>query len=67
MSEPLSADEIKRVMFGDVHCINFMHERRHASFQMIGQYDGAMSEECKNSFREQYEFWTRLIQEKETQ
>jgi hypothetical protein len=31
---------------------------------MQGRYDGAMSEDCKQSFREQYEFWDALIQEK---
>ena len=34
---------------------NFVRDEHAASFRMIGVYDGAMSEECKRMFREQYE------------
>lgn len=62
----VTADQIKQVMFNDIHCINFMRERRKECRQMQGRYDGAMSEACKQSFREQYEFWDALIQEEES-
>lgn len=33
----------------------FAREQHQASFQTIGAYDGAMSEECKKLLRRQYE------------
>lgn len=33
----------------------FVREQHAKSFKMIGLYDGAMSEQCKQRFREQYE------------
>lgn len=61
----VTAEEIKAVMFSNIHCINFMHERRNEAFQMQGRYDGSMSAECKESFREQFGFWDALIKESE--
>lgn len=30
----------------DINAINFVREERTKAFQMLGMYDGAMSEEC---------------------
>lgn len=38
----------------NVTFLRFLREQHIAMFQMPGRYDGAMSEQCKESFREQY-------------
>ena len=45
-----SMPEEARTVFNGVHWQTFLKQRRNESFQMIGQYDGAMSEECKQAF-----------------
>lgn len=46
---------------------NFLRERHRESFQMLGRYDGAMSEQCKNEFRKEYRILTAIIEETEGQ
>ena len=57
----LSAQHMKHELFKDIHFVNFMVESRKRSFQMIGIYDGAISEQCKSSFQESYKFWDRML------
>ena len=57
--------QIKSLLFDSVHGVHFMHDQRKAAFQKQGQYDGAMSEECKASFRRQHEAWDSLIAERD--
>ena len=46
----------------DVRTMNTLVTQRNQAFQMIGQYDGAMSEECKATFRERYKFLKRVVE-----
>lgn len=53
-------DVAKEWLRNDITTLNWLAEERNRAFQMIGQYDGAMSEECKQSFRDKYELLTRI-------
>jgi hypothetical protein len=61
----VTADEIKAVMFNDVHCLNFMLEQRNRCFQLTGKYDGAMSEESKSRFEKSFLLWDRMLEERD--
>ena len=41
--------------------INFLTAQRNKCFQMAGQYDGAMSKECTESFKRQYEAVNEIL------
>lgn len=56
---------IKSLLFDSQEGVEFMHCQRLSSFQMQGQFDGAMSEECKASFKRQCEAWDSLIAERD--
>ena len=43
------------VWFDSIAFRRFVAEQRQASFQLPGSMDGAMSEDCKQLFREQYD------------
>lgn len=58
-----TAEQFKDVMFHNIACVRFMHERKTECFQMLGRYDGAMSEECKGAFRKEHDFWASMIEE----
>ena len=36
-------------------------DQRDQAFQLVGRYDGSMSEECKDLFRQQHEFLSRVV------
>jgi hypothetical protein len=59
-------ETFKQFMFNSIQNINYMRHRRNECFQMMGMYDGAMSERCKNEIRKEYEFWDSMIQELES-
>lgn len=40
---------------------NLLKEQRNRRFQMVGAYDGAMSDECKATFRIDYESLDEFI------
>lgn len=40
---------------------NWLREQNHTLFQMSGQYDGAMSDECKQRFREHFKVVSQII------
>lgn len=50
-----------RHAFGSVRLQNFLREHRKFCFQMIGAYDGAMSETCKDDFLSHYEVISALV------
>lgn len=56
--------QLKETLFGNIQCINFMHERRHACFQSQAAYDGSISDECRDAFKKEYELWDSLIEER---
>lgn len=41
-------------LFRSVSVLDFLRRERHIRFQMIGAYDGAMSEACKEQCRRDY-------------
>lgn len=56
--------DIKGVL-ANVPCMNFLRQYRHNVFQLQGAYDGAMSEDCKQSFRDDYAIIDSLVKELE--
>lgn len=42
-------------LFQSVDVRNFLRAKRNERFQMIGMYDGSISDECRESFRRDYE------------
>ena len=55
--------QIKSLLFDNIHGVNFMYIQRKLAFQMQGQYDGSMSDDCKLVFKSQYNAWDKLIKE----
>ena len=54
---------IKDNVLDTVHGHEFLHARRNVSFQLQGMYDGAMSEKCKQMFRDEFDLLTGLLNE----
>lgn len=50
-----------RAALQSVPVMNFLREHQNQTFQMIGSYDGAMSEECKESFRKDFEALSEFL------
>lgn len=42
---------------------NLLRARHREAFQMIGRYDGAMSEACKERFEAEYRILTAILEE----
>lgn len=53
-------DDVRRAL-KNVPVMNSLREHRNAAFQLQGQYDGAMSEDCKRSFASDYQALSDLI------
>lgn len=41
---------------------NMLESQRNRAFQMIGKYDGAISSQCQNLYRNEYEFLRKVIE-----
>jgi hypothetical protein len=52
-----------RIALSSVPVLNFLRQHRNKLFQMQGAYDGAMSKDCKELFRAEYETINKLIVE----
>jgi hypothetical protein len=63
IEQSVTGEQIKDVMFNNIACVRFMHERKAECFQMQGRYDGAMSDECKEAFRKEHDLWNAMIEE----
>lgn len=53
-------DEMRQVL-SSVPMLNSLREHRNRLFQMVGMYDGAMSQACIESFKKNYETLDALI------
>lgn len=54
-------------LFQSVTVLNFLRRERHIRFQMIGAYDGAMSEACKSQCRRDYKAVREFVEALEQQ
>jgi hypothetical protein len=59
----VTGEQIKDVMFNSIACVRFMHDRKAECFQMQGRYDGSITDECKEAFRKEHDFWDAMIEE----
>lgn len=58
-------DGIFKLFRNSVPLQNVLRERRNIAFQMQGQYDGSMSDDCKSQFAEEYRVLLELIEKLE--
>lgn len=54
-------DEVKRMFAGSINVLNFWRDERNRNFQMVGAYDGSISDECRALCREDFEVCNTII------